>query len=705
MRPSAETLLRDLGAVPRLTVYIAVAPGAGKTHRLLQDARRLIGESMRVAIGNIETKGRPDLEELARGIPRIPARIVRIGNAEFSDFDYDAALAQKPQIIILDELAHTNAQGGRHIKRWQDACALRDAGISVIGALNIAHLDSVAPIAERLVGFPVREIVPMSFLRKADQVIALDTPPEELEARLLSGRILRTDDIEHARNGIFRPHTLRMLREMMLRTIDDITIPHLEAAKTSTALALLTAEADARTFIRDTAHIAQAFDLFLEIARFGKSGARDRSNEIAAIAAEYDLHVVDLPNFNPNKPCLDDVKAAFIAVSNGSLARRLAGVSCKRDLFIADPHTQQLSQERPLWSGMYDQAAGDRMRIGYGRLTIYLGAAAGCGKTYAMLDRAHRLRAEGIDVLAAFVETHRRTDTERMLSGLELLPRKTVIHEGIARSELDWQAVLAINPSIALIDELAHTNEPGSLRAKRYDDVLAVLRAGISVITTLNVQHLEGLNDAVARITGTHVRETVPDEILRLADEVIFIDATPEVLRERLRQGKMYSSERIETALAHFFRTENLNALRELAVREVIRARGETPVPFPMGRIMLGVGEHDSDIVLIERCARIAHRLETDLSVVHAARERDDFNARIRSSLQTVAERCRARWRVAYGDDAAATLLQAAASERVATIAVKGISKRPRLPFQATFAQRLLAAGAKQLLVLAAPST
>jgi two-component system sensor histidine kinase KdpD len=288
---------------------------------------------------------------------------------------------------------------------------------------------------------------------------------------------------------------------------------------------------------------------------------------------------------------------------------------------------------------------------------------------------------------------------------LEFLPRKIVIHEGIARAELDIEAVLARNPTIALIDELAHANEPGSLRVKRYDDVLAVLRAGISVITTLNIQHLEGLNDAVARLTGTHVRETVPDEILRLADEVVFIDATPEVLRERLRQGKIYPPERIETALAHFFRTENLSALRELAVREVIRARGETPVPFPMGRIMLGVKGHDSDIALIERCARIAHRLETDLSVVHAARERDDFNARIRTSLQAAAERGRARWRVAYGNDATATLLQAAASERAATIALEGHRKRPRLPLQATFAQRLLTAGAKQLLVLAPIST
>ncbi|HEY0797650.1 MAG TPA: hypothetical protein VGD50_00800, partial [Candidatus Baltobacteraceae bacterium] len=403
-RPSAEVLLRDLGEAPRLTVYIASAPGAGKTHRLLADARRLLAEGVRVMIGWVETKGRPDLEELARGLPRIPARSVRIANSTFTDFDYDAAVAMAPQLLILDELAHTNLDGGRHAKRWQDALALREAGISVSGALNISHLETVAPTAERLIGFPIREIVPVSFLRTADQVVALDISTEELESRLLSGRILRPDDIERAQSGIFRPQTLRMLREMMLRTIDDLTVPELSPSKTSTALALVTKGTDAGVFLRRVARIAHAFDLTLNVAPIDDP----QVDSIQAAATENNAHVITLTSFDAAKPRLADIKATLIAVPNGSLAARMISGPIDRDIFIANVNAPEIALERSLSSGIYAQTGGDRMRIGYGRLTVYLGAAAGSGKTYAMLDRAHRLQEAGVDVVAAFIETHRR---------------------------------------------------------------------------------------------------------------------------------------------------------------------------------------------------------------------------------------------------------------------------------------------------------
>ena len=693
-------LLRDLGGAPRLTVYLASAPGAGKTHRLLQDARRLLADGVRVAIGWVETKGRPDLEDLSRDIPRIPPRNVRIGNSTFTDFDYDAALAMAPQVLILDELAHTNLEGGRHAKRWQDALALREAGISVSGALNIAHLETVAPTAERLIGFPVREIVPMSFLRSADQVIALDVSAEELESRLLAGRILRPDDIERAQAGVFRPQTLRMLREMMLHTIDDLTIPELSPAKTSTALALVTKNADPAKFIHRIARIAHALDLILDVAAVDNTAAAE---EIQAASTENGARVITLPNFDPARPQVTEIKAALIALPNGPLAQRMSAGPIDRDIFVANLSAPELSLERNFSSGFYAQTGGDRMRIGYGRLTIYLGAAAGSGKTYAMLDRAHRLQEAGVDVVAAFIETHRRAETEKKLEGLEMIPRKEIVADGMTQHELDLEATLARKPAIALIDELAHTNAPQSVHAKRYDDVLTVLRAGISVITTLNIQHLDGLNDAVFRLTGTRVRETLPDEILRLADDVIFIDVTPEVLRDRLRQGKIYPKERIETALANFFRTENLASLRELAVRELIRARGELPRPAPVGRLALGVKGRERDIELIERCARLAQRLEIDLSVIHVAREREP-DLRVVSTLETATARVRARWQLMRGNDVAATLVRAAATEQAMTIACEGRRGKPHWPPVPAFARRLLDVGARQLLILA-PAT
>ena len=194
-RPDASELLKEIGGQARLIVYLGFAPGVGKTYRLLTEARQLQQAGVNVAIGWIEMKDRSDLEQLCSGIPRIPLRRATLGNSSFEDFDYEAAVAAHPNTIVLDELAHTNLAGGTHAKRWQDALALREQGISVLGAFNIAHLESVAPTAEALVGFPIREIVPLSFLKAADQVIAIDVAPEQLEARLHAGDIMRKEDI------------------------------------------------------------------------------------------------------------------------------------------------------------------------------------------------------------------------------------------------------------------------------------------------------------------------------------------------------------------------------------------------------------------------------------------------------------------------------------------------------------------------------
>ena len=263
----------------------------------------------------------------------------------------------------------------------------------------------------------------------------------------------------------------------------------------------------------------------------------------------------------------------------------------------------------------------------------------------------------------------------------------------------------ARKPTVALIDELAHTNAPCDAHAKRYDDVLQVLRAGISVITTVNIQHLEGLGDAVYRLTGQKVRETIPDDILKLADDLILIDTTPETLRERLRNGKIYGPEKIEDALSHFFRSENLAALRELALREVVKARGSTRRPAPFSRFIVGVKARERDVELIERCARIALRLEIDLTVVHVAKNKEAAEIRVVAALEETARRVRARWRVVTGADPAKTILEAALAEGVSTIALEGARAKPRWPTGGTpFARRLLDAGARQLLILAPPA-
>jgi two-component system, OmpR family, sensor histidine kinase KdpD len=253
------------------------------------------------------------------------------------------------------------------------------------------------------------------------------------------------------------------------------------------------------------------------------------------------------------------------------------------------------------------------------RLRIYIGAAPGVGKTYEMLQEAHALRARGLDVVVGFVETYGRRDTEAQLRDLEVVPRRRIEYRGVTMEEMDVDAILNRRPQVCVVDELAHSNVPGSRHAKRYEDVVELLDAGIHVMTAVNIQHLETLNDAVARATGVRVRETVPDTFLDRADEVINVDVTVEELRSRLREGKIYRPEKVEQALSNFFRKGNLSTLRELALRAVAdevsekaasyRAReGLEPALIPE-RVMVCMSSNALAPRVIRTGARIAGRL------------------------------------------------------------------------------------------------
>jgi len=202
-------------------------------------------------------------------------------------------------------------------------------------------------------------------------------------------------------------------------------------------------------------------------------------------------------------------------------------------------------------------------------LRVYIGAAPGVGKTWQMLEDAHALKRQGVDLVIAVLETHGRAETAAMADGLERVPLRKIDYRGVTIEEIDLDAVIARRPQVAIVDELAHTDVPGSRNRKRYEDVLELLNHDISVITAVNIQHIESLNDAVARSTGVRVRETVPDHFFRGADEVVNVDVSVDTLRTRLRQGKIYGVEKIEQSLNNFFSKGNLSALRELALRQV----------------------------------------------------------------------------------------------------------------------------------------
>ncbi|HEY9850316.1 MAG TPA: sensor histidine kinase KdpD [Leptolyngbyaceae cyanobacterium] len=257
-----------------------------------------------------------------------------------------------------------------------------------------------------------------------------------------------------------------------------------------------------------------------------------------------------------------------------------------------------------------------------GKHKIFIGMAPGVGKTYRMLEEGHQLKEEGIDVTIGLLETHGREETAEKAIGLEVIPAKKIIHQGVTLKEMDVDAVLSRQPQLVLVDELAHTNVPGSDREKRYQDVEIILVAGIDVYSTVNIQHLESLNDIVAKITGVVVRERIPDRILDEADEVVVIDVTPETLQERLQEGKIYAPQKIEQSLQNFFKRRNLVALRELALREVadnIEEDARTTMPptdrycSVHDRVLVCLSTYPNSVHLLRRGARIANQLHARL--------------------------------------------------------------------------------------------
>jgi len=264
-----------------------------------------------------------------------------------------------------------------------------------------------------------------------------------------------------------------------------------------------------------------------------------------------------------------------------------------------------------------------------GRLKLYMGFAAGVGKTYRMLEEAHALRARGVDVVVGFVETHGRPETAALLDGLEVVPRRRIEYRGVAVEELDVDAVLARHPAVTVIDELAHTNAPDSKRRKRYQDVLDLLDAGINVIGAFNIQHLESLNDVVERVTGVVVRETVPDGFLKQADQIVNLDLAVEDLLERLRSGKIYAEDKIPWALEHFFQSSHLSTLRELALRETAEnlerteeakrwSKEDRHAATGFGRVMVCMASYPPHAAtLLRKGSRMAGRLNNDWFVVY----------------------------------------------------------------------------------------
>ena len=329
-----------------------------------------------------------------------------------------------------------------------------------------------------------------------------------------------------------------------------------------------------------------------------------------------------------------------------------------------------------------------------GKLKLYIGSAAGVGKTFRMLNEAHDLRRRGIDVVIGFIETHGRADTAAQVRDIEVISRQQIQYRGVTLEEMDVDAIVARGPQVAVVDELAHTNVPGARHRKRWEDVIELLDSGVNVISAVNVQHLESLNDVIASTLGVTVRETLPDWIVTTADQVINLDISAEDLRDRLREGKIYAAEKIDTALRNFFTDENLTTLRELALREVassvdrtreaiaLRESGVHKQPRTVDRVLVAMSSDPPyTATLLRKASRIAGRLNSDWYCVYVQtpEERPD---RIDSAVQRklvdniqLAQSMGAEVVKLQGTDVAETLSRFARDKGV-TLLIVGQSRR-----------------------------
>jgi two-component system, OmpR family, sensor histidine kinase KdpD len=317
-----------------------------------------------------------------------------------------------------------------------------------------------------------------------------------------------------------------------------------------------------------------------------------------------------------------------------------------------------------------------------GHLKVFLSYAAGAGKTYRMLEEAQEQRKTGVDIVVGYFEPHGRKDTIDKTEGLEIIPRRKIEYRGVTFDEMDTEAILRRRPQICAVDEFPHTNVPGAERAKRWEDVMVLLDAGIDVMTTMNLQHLESLNDEVFQISGIRVRETVPDWVLKQADEVVMVDVTPEALLNRLKRGVVYAPDKATQALENFFKEQTLTALRELALRQAAHEVDiRLPDQRPADRVLIHITDEPATAMLIRRGRRVADYLRAECFAVYVSPRSDlsELPAEERESVEkhlNFARNLHIETRILHGQKPAETLVGFAHRHQITQIFLTRLSSR-----------------------------
>lgn len=692
-RKTPEELLRSIHELERgrLKIILGAVSGSGKTYHMLLEGNSLMKKGIDTVIGMISASNRPKTEEKIGSLEIIEPIRWKKGEENRVDLDVEAILARNPEVVLVDNLAQRNRPGAKNPNRLGDVMDLIRHKISVITTVNIYELGGAREVAEKLTGVKVKidNCLPDHTLAKADEVKLLDVTPEAILKRLQEGCLSENGEQDSRKDKLFNSGNLFVLRELSLRflagevneDLDDYRVKHgLTGASGASERILVPVQYhwNGSILIRRGHQIAQRLGGDLLVVCFRSHTRRLSKDEatfkraIKKLCEKLEAGFEELPilkgnaaeeivSYSTEKNVTRIVighskKTRWEEMSQGSIVHQILKKTKNADIFIVADRAEiegervlpakqkETEQANPYHRLSQSEMEKEIRRMKKGTHKVYIGAAPGVGKTYTMLREANELKKEGLDIVIGLLETHGRAETLEQVGSLEIIPRKQISYKNVVLEEMDKEAIMKRNPEVVLIDELAHTNVPGSENQKRYQDVEEILNAGISVISTMNIQHLESLNDSVEQITGVRVRETVPDRILRLSNEIELIDISPKALRERMREGNIYAAEKVHQALNHFFKTGNLIALRELALREVADDVDERLESMERKNALRGPWRKQEIIFvcinlnvererMIRRGFRIAYRLKAEWYVLFV-RENRSLTAEEEKNLQ-----------------------------------------------------------------------
>lgn len=676
-RKTPDEILQSISNIKkgRLKIILGAVSGSGKTYHLLLEGNELKRRGIDVVVGLVSASSSSKTLEQLGGLEIISSIEWEQNGHVRQDLNMKEIYKRNPEVILVDQLAHKNQPSAKNPTRLEDVKELIRNEISVITTINIYELKGVKEVAEHLMQVPlhVSETVPEDTLTQADEVRLLDVTPEAILKRLQVGEIEEKHEQTIGRVQFYNQDNLAVLRELSLRFLageveEDLTDYREQegligpSGASERIMVCVQYHWNGSILIRRGDQIAKRLGGELLIVCFIPAQKKlSKEEEIFKKSMQKLINKLDgkfeeitIEREDVAEEIVDYAMEHYITriilgqskrtrweeIIHRSIFNRILRKTKNIDVFIvadrAEVHGERVIpaiQSNKKKKNPYRRLSSDEMKekikgVKRGTLKIYIGAAPGVGKTYTMLREANQLKKNEIDVVIGLLETHGRKETASQVGSLEIVPRKHVQYKNVVLEEMDLEAIIIRNPEVVLVDELAHTNIPGSKNQKRFEDVIEILNAGISVISTMNIQHVESLNDSVEQITGVCVRETVPDKVLHLADELELIDLSPNALRHRMQEGNIYAMDKVEQSLSNFFKKRNLIALRELALRELADDVDERLESLDRKEGVRGPWRNEEIIFvcvnlrpdserLIRRGFRIAYRLKATWYVVY----------------------------------------------------------------------------------------